>query len=168
MVTKSRFGHSALFVVLAMGLSNCKQVNDGQNASKLPTVRANASQAANGNFRVVITGNGLHYGGDTNYESVADCAAFQLTPAQVKEFFARAETIDDRTYNHELNISQCYAKGVVWLANGEHGTWAIDKSRRGYYTRSDGTGKNMFCRDCSSALYLTVEDVTYDGADDNE
>lgn len=168
MVTNIRFGRSALFVLLAIGLSNCKQVNDGQNASKPPSVPANATPAANENFRVVITGNGLHSGNDTNYESVADCAAFQLTPAQVKEFFARAETIDDRTYNHELNISQCYAKGVVWLANGEHGTWAIDKSRHGYYTRSDGTGKKMFCRACSSSLYLTVEDVTYDGAIENE
>lgn len=168
MVTRSQFRHSALLVVLAIGLSNCEQANDGQNANKPSSVPADAAPSAKGNFRVVITGKGLHSGTDTNYESVSDCAAFQLTPAQVKEFFARAETIDERTYNHELNISQCYAKGLVWLANGEPGNWAIDKSRRGYYTRSDGIGKNMFCRACSSSLYLDVEDVTYDGAIDDE
>lgn len=154
-------GRGAMIFSLALAISSCGPAKDASSPSRpLSTFESKrTSPAAKAKFKVVITGNGLHSGSDTNYESVADCAGFRVTPAHVEEFFKQAEPVESRFYNHELNTSLCYASGDVWLADGRSGKWTIDKSRRGYLIYSDGAVQYMFCRSCANSQFLPVSDI---------
>ncbi len=160
----TEIGRGAMIFSLALATSSCGSAKDARPPSKPSNTFApkNAPPAAKGKFKVVITGNGLHSGSDTNYESVADCAEFRVTQAHVEDFFKRAENVESQFYNHELNNSLCYASGDVWLANGRHGKWTIDKSRRGYLVYADGSVQYMFCRSCVNSRFLPVSDVLED------
>ena len=101
-----------------------------------------------GTATVTITGNGLRSDSVSSDETAAYCARFRLTPRQVRHYFARAKTVDSRAYNHDLDMSRCYATGTVRLPDGDGGVWTIDRARRGVLVRRDGSRRYMVCTTC--------------------
>ena len=83
-------------------------------------------------------------------ETAAACTRFRLTSADVAGFFAKARPVDERAYNHDLEMSPCYAAGAIRLADGTGGTWTIDEARRGLLVRRDGSRAYLFCAACST------------------
>ncbi|MEG3088013.1 hypothetical protein [Sphingomonas sp. PB4P5] len=106
---------------------------------------------------VTITGNGLRSNSVSSDETAAYCARFRLTVRQVRGYFARAETVDDRAYNHDLDMSRCHARGTVRLPDGDGGRWTIDRARRGVLVRRDGSRRYMVCTACPAPPFDEID-----------
>lgn len=129
-----------------------------------PTVDSRTTRSARNHIvAATVIGNGLRSDGVSGDETKADCATFRLTPAQVLTYFAQARTIDDRTYNHDADMSRCYATGTVRLPDGEGGTWTIDRARRGHLMRPDGSHRYLLCASCAAPPFFENDDPADDG-----
>ena len=106
---------------------------------------------------VTVTGNGLRSDSVSGDETVASCGRFRLTARQVRGYFMKATTVDDRAYNHDLDMSRCYATGTVRLPGGDGGTWSIDRARRGVLVRRDGSHRYMVCTACPAPPFEELD-----------
>ena len=97
---------------------------------------------------VTISVNGGRSSGVTGDETAATCAAFRLTEAQVRMFFARAKPVNDRAYNHDLDMSPCFAAGTLRSSGDADGEWTIDQAGRGQIVEATGKRRYLFCADC--------------------
>lgn len=129
----------AILFALAVAVPACAPAQEEKNAS---------SAAQSARAIVTITTNGGRSDSISGDETAEQCTAFRLTPDQVRDYFARATTVEDRAYNHDLDMSRCYVAGTIRLPDGDGGTWAIDQARRGYLARADGSHRYMVCTDC--------------------
>lgn len=146
-----------LSAVLAVGLllSGCASQNDANNVQAQVTERRAASP--DDRTTVVVTENGLRSAEVSGDETVADCAAFRLTPVQVSDYFARARSVDARTYGHDLDMSRCRAVGTIRSADGSDSSWMIDEARRGHVARTNGAHHYFFCADCPAPPFFKID-----------
>lgn len=145
-----RLGRAPLWMI-AIAVSGCGPTQERGVPARTESVGA-----------AIITGNGLRSDAVSGDETVAQCATFRLTSAQVLNFFAQARTVDDRTYQHDADMSRCYAKGTIRLPGGEDGTWTIDQARRGQFVRADGTHRYLICTACAAPPFLENDDEADD------
>ena len=108
--------------------------------------------------RVTIQANGARSDAVTGDESVASCRRFQLTPADVRGYFAQAAPVERRAFEHDLNMSRCHARGVLQTARGRQARWFIDLERRGRLEFAGGLRLHFFCPDCTSSKFDELDD----------
>lgn len=111
---------------------------------------------------VTITENGARSNNVSGDETPALCSAFTLTKSDVEQFFRQSKRVTARDYNHDLEMSRCYAAGRVSYPNGSRGRWWIDMERRGLLILNNGQRTYYYCRACTSSRF----DVPYDPAID--
>ena len=111
---------------------------------------------------VTITENGARSNSVSGNETPALCSTFSLTKRDVEQFFKQAKRVTARDYNHDLEMSRCYAAGRVLYPNGFRGRWWIDMERRGLLILNNGQRIHYYCRACTSSRF----DVPYDPATD--
>lgn len=61
-----------------------------------------------------------------------DCSRFVVTEAQVKQYFARARSVSQRAYSHDLDWSPCVASGSLTLADGRQAQWGVQQYGLGW------------------------------------
>ncbi len=77
-----------------------------------------------------------------------DCGRFVVTEAQVKQYFARARTVSQRAYSHDLDWSPCVASGTLTLADGRQAQWGVQQYGLGWLY-IDHRRTYFHCRRCS-------------------
>jgi hypothetical protein len=77
-----------------------------------------------------------------------DCSRFVVSEAQVRQYFARARTISQRAYSHELDWSPCVASGTLALADGRRAQWGVQQYGLGWLY-IDQRRTYFHCRTCS-------------------
>lgn len=87
------------------------------------------------------------------------CTDFLLTKADVRQFFKVAREATEREYEHDLDMSRCYASGSAVLQDGRTAHWKIDRMRRGALWFSDGTILYFYCGKCHSKKYYENCDI---------
>ena len=111
---------------------------------------------------LTITENGARSNSVSGNETPALCSTFSLTKRDVEQFFKQSKRVTARDYNHDLEMSRCYAAGRVLYPNGSRGRWWIDMERRGLLILNNGQRIHYYCRACTSSRF----DVPYDPAID--
>ena len=61
-----------------------------------------------------------------------DCRRFVVTPAQVKQYFARARPVSQIAYSHDFEWSPCVASGRLELADGRTALWGVQQYGLGW------------------------------------
>ncbi len=87
------------------------------------------------------------------------CADFILTKADVRQLFKVAREATEREYEHDLDMSRCYASGRAVLQDGREAHWKIDRMRRGAQWFSDGTILYFYCGKCRSKKFYEDCDI---------
>ena len=77
-----------------------------------------------------------------------DCRRFVVTAAQVRQYFARARTVSQRAYSHELDWSPCVASGKLTLTDGRSAQWGVQQYGLGWLT-IDHRRTYFHCGKCS-------------------
>ena len=83
-----------------------------------------------------------------------DCSRFVVSQAQVRQYFAKARTVSQRAYSHELDWSPCVASGTLALADGRRGQWGVQQYGLGWLY-IDQRRTYFHCKTCS-LVDLTV------------
>jgi hypothetical protein len=77
-----------------------------------------------------------------------DCSRFVVSEAQVRQYFARARTVSQRAYSHELDWSPCVASGTLSLADGRRAQWGVQQYGLGWLY-IDQRRTYFHCKTCS-------------------
>lgn len=109
--------------------------------------------------KVIIEKNGAWSDGVSSHETVADCAGFALSDADVRDYFKKARAATQAEYVHDLLMSRCYASGRVLLSGGREVVWEIDRARRGVLWLSNDDALFFYCGECSNPNYMDDCDV---------
>lgn len=103
--------------------------------------------------KVIIEKNGAWSDGVSSHETVADCAGFVLSDADVRDYFKKARAATQAEYVHDLLISRCYASGRVLLSGRREVVWEIDRARRGVLWLSNDDALFFYCGKCRSKVF---------------
>lgn len=107
----------------------------------------------------VVTKAGVRIQDISGQETTELCRKFRLTSSDVRTYFALAERVSDRAYNHDLEMSQCRSLGYIRKGrSGKRSSWSIDMERRGMITDASGKQIYYYCRRCSNPLFDEVYD----------
>lgn len=90
---------------------------------------------------------------DGTYEPHLDCKKFILRESDVAEYFKKAKIVSHGDFMHQLNWAPCYARGTVKFANGDKGTWNIQRYRIGSLKLSDGRKVYFNCPKCRAKAF---------------
>lgn len=78
----------------------------------------------------------------------ANCAAFHLTPRQVRRYLAHAKAVDATDAHHTLDRSPCFAAGELIFSDGRRGEWFIEQFRAGTVKIGPVEPQLVYCRAC--------------------
>lgn len=132
------------FVLACLSLATAAGAHaDGLPRISLPLQVAEVNITANGAWSDRVSGD----------ETPEFCRAFQLSPAEVKQYFQRSRQVSERAYAHDLDASRCRAAGKLRLKDGSEGEWAIDLDRRGLLILKDGRSAYFHCSACTAAAF---------------
>lgn len=107
---------------------------------------------------VRINQNGARSNDVSGDETVAFCRRFRLSNDDVRQFFDRAERVDERAFRHDLDMSRCHARGELLFRDGRRASWFIDLERRGSLEFRSAQAPLFFvCPKCSSARYDSLD-----------
>lgn len=114
-------------------------------------------------IKVTITQNGARSNSVSGDETAAMCSRFRLTPAAVRQYFARSVRASTREYSHDLEMSRCYAAGTVTFSDGTNGHWFIDLERRGELILAGNRRVFYYCKSCTSPPFDEPYDPDKEG-----
>lgn len=84
------------------------------------------------------------------------CSGFVLTENDVRDFFKAARTATAREYEHDLDMSRCFASGELILS-GKSSLWKIDRARRGRLIFPDKSERYFYCPACKNDKFFEEE-----------
>ena len=99
-----------------------------------------------------------------SFEPPNVCGDFDLTPADIREFFRKAQAVDEKSERGRVILrngeSRCKLTGSMVLQDGRQVGWSIDRARNGtLWYSSDKTGSsyehriNVYCDTCKNKKY---------------
>ena len=86
-------------------------------------------------------------------EPVAQCAGFNLSEQEIREYIGKAAEVTEHDYFHMLDGSPCHASGEVTFKNGVTGIWAIQQYRAGSLKLSNGQTLYLYCPRCQAKAF---------------
>lgn len=102
--------------------------------------------------------NGARSSNVSSDETEPYCREFQLTEADVRQFFSLARVATEREFLHDLMMSRCFSRGTLAFENGTRTTWWIDRARRGALG-NPGNTTYYYCNDCTPSVFMEPCDV---------
>ena len=88
--------------------------------------------------------------GGTTLEAgpAANCAAFRLTPRQVRRYLTRAKAVHANDAHYTLDRSPCFASGELMFSDGRRGEWFIEQFRAGNVKIGAADAQLVYCPAC--------------------
>lgn len=86
-------------------------------------------------------------------ETVQSCADFVLSESEVKQYFAASRDASEREYDHDLDMSRCFAGGRISFSDGREALWKIDRARRGRMIFPDKSERFFYCETCENSKF---------------
>jgi hypothetical protein len=95
-----------------------------------------------------------------SFETPTICRSFELSEAEVREFFKHAQVLTDASRETvKKGQSRCMVRGSAEIPDGRKIAWGIDRARNGTLYFPDGTGQGLefFCDKCQNSKFEPME-----------